>query len=395
MDYKELIKSLSRINQELKEQSISAVNTSLTLRNWFFGFYILEFEQNGNDRAEYGQSLLVNIAREMTGLNIPNTNERRLRDYRQFYLFYPQAINFISSDFPIRQSLTAEFKAKHNENSTKQIWQSATAEVHIKLSSNQILGSQNPELEIPDIHYINLFKRISYTHFIELLRVDDPLKRLFYELECIKGTWSVRELKRQIGSLLYERTGLSGNKEKLLALTHQKSNVQNFPDLIRDPYIFEFLGLKPQGVLPEKEMEQALLDHLLQFLLELGKGFCFEARQKRIIIDNEHHFIDLVFYHRLLHCNVLIDIKTERFNHAHAGQLNMYLEYYKKYEMAEGDNPPVGILLCTDKDREHVEFATAGIDDKVFVSQYLVALPNKNELEQFIKKELKDNLPEN
>ena len=143
-------------------------------------------------------------------------------------------------------------------------------------------------------------------------------------------------------------------------------------------------------MLPEKEMEQALLDHLLQFLLELGKGFCFEARQKRIIIDNEHHFIDLVFYHRTLHCNVLIDLKTERFNHAHAGQLNMYLEYYKKYELAEGDNPPVGILLCSDKDKEHVEFATAGIDDKVFVSQYMVALPGKQELEQFIKKEIKE-----
>lgn len=138
-------------------------------------------------------------------------------------------------------------------------------------------------------------------------------------------------------------------------------------------------------------MEQALLDHLLQFLLELGKGFCFEARQKRLVIDNEHHFIDMVFYHRLLHCNVLVDLKTERFNHIHAGQLNMYLEYYKKHEMVQGDNPPVGILLCTHKDQEHVEFATAGIDDKVFVAKYLVALPDKKELEEFIKKELKDN----
>jgi len=216
--------------------------------------------------------------------------------------------------------------------------------------------------------------------------------RLFYELECIKGTWSVKELRRQIGSLLYERTGLSKNKKKLLALAHQNSNVQTFPDLIRDPYIFDFLGLKQQEVLPEKGLEQALLNHLLQFLIELGKGFCFEARQKRIIIDNEHHFIDLVFYHRLLHCNVLIDLKTERFNHSHASQMNMYLEYYKKYEMGEGDNPPVGILLCTGKDKEHVAFATAGMDDKVFVSQYLVALPGKQELEQFIRKELSDYL---
>ncbi len=208
-------------------------------------------------------------------------------------------------------------------------------------------------------------------------------------MECIKGTWSVKELKRQIGSLLFERTGLSINKEKLLALVHAEPVTHTLTDLIRDPYIFEFLGLKQHEILPEKEVEKALLEHLRQFLLELGKGFCFESQQKRIIIDNEHHFIDMVFYHRLLHCNVLIDLKTERFNHTHAGQLNMYLEYYKKYEMVKGDNPPIGILLCTDKDQEHVAFATAGIDDKVFVAKYLVALPDKKTLEEFIKKELK------
>jgi predicted nuclease of restriction endonuclease-like (RecB) superfamily len=220
-------------------------------------------------------------------------------------------------------------------------------------------------LNIPDAHYFNLFNRISYTHFVELIRVDEPLKRLFYELECIKGTWSVKELKRQIGSLLYERTGMWQNKEKLLAMVQATPEANTFTDLIRDPYIFEFLGLKQHEVLPEKELEHALLDHLLQFMLELGKGFCFEASQKRIVIDNEHHFIDLVFYHRLLHCNVLVDLKTERFNHTHACQL--------------------------DKDQEHVEFATAGIDDKVFVAKYLVALPDKKELEQFIRKDLKDN----
>jgi len=185
--------------------------------------------------------------------------------------------------------------------------------------------------------------------------------------------------------MLYERTGLSKNKKKLLESASLEQPKSTFPDLIRDPYIFEFVGLKQPEVLPEKELEQALLDHLVQFLMELGRGFCFEARQKRIVIDNEHYFIDLVLYHRLLHCNVLIEMKTERFHHSHAGQLNMYLEYYKKYEKVKGDNPPVGILLCTGKDQEHVEFATAGLDDKVFVSQYLVALPDKSELEEFIR----------
>src|ERR1700754_973666 len=255
-------------------------------------------------------------------------------------------------------------------------------------SSRLIRELPTPVLHIPENHYLNLLSSISYTHFVELIRIEEPLKRLFYELECVKGTWSVKELKRQIGSLLYERTGLSRNKDELQALLHSKSQINIAPNIIRDPYIFEFIGLKRQEVLPEKEMEKALLDHLLEFLLELGKGFCFEARQKRIVIDNEHHFIDLVFYHRLLHCNILIELKTERFDYTHAGQLNMYLEYYKKYERVEGDNPPIGILLCTDKDQEHVEFATAGLDDKVFVSKYLIALPDKKELEQFIKMEL-------
>ena len=192
----------------------------------------------------------------------------------------------------------------------------------------------------------------------------------------------MKELKRQIGSLLYERTGLSENKNKLIKSIRENTTLRQWPDIIRDPYVFEFLGLKQQEVIHEKQMEQALIDHLQQFLLELGKGFCFEFRQKRITIDNEHYFIDLVFYHRLLHCNVLIELKTERFSHHHASQLNMYLEYYKKYEMADNDKPPVGILLCTGKDSEHVEFATAGLDDKIFVSQYLVALPDKKELVQ-------------
>jgi len=258
-----------------------------------------------------------------------------------------------------------------------------------QLSFLKIRGLSTPELDIPDSHYVNLFQRISYTHFVEIIRLKEPIKRLFYEMECIKGTWNVKELKRQIGSLLFERTGLSKNKEKLLAMARENLDVQIIESIIRDPYIFEFLGLKQQEVFPEKDLEQALLDHLMHFLLELGKGFCFEARQKRIIIDNEHHFIDLVFYHRLLHCNVLIELKTERFNHKHSGQLNLYLEYYKKYEVAKEDNPPIGILLCTDKDEEHVEFATAGLDDKVFVAKYLLALPGKKQLEQFIKREMK------
>lgn len=367
MTFSQLIHTLESLNKRLREQSMKAVNTTLTLRNWFFGFYIVEFEQNGKDKAEYGKSLLKNISKAIESLKIPNTNERELRRYRQFYLTYPAIIQNFKQDDLIRGMLHPELR---------------------EISNLSIRELKTPEFQIDDNHFLNLLSRISYSHFVELIRVDDALKRYFYELECLKGTWSVKELKRQIGSLLYERTGLSSDKSKLLKTT-QDTSIQAKPqDFIRDPYVFEFLGLKPKEIFQERDLENALLEHLLQFLLELGKGFCFEAQQKRIVIDNEHYFIDLVFYHRLLHCNVLIDIKTERFKYTHAGQMNMYLEYYKKYEMMPGDNPPVGILLCTEKDNEQVAFATAGIDDKVFISKYLVALPDKKELEQFIKKEL-------
>ncbi|MBX7262769.1 MAG: PDDEXK nuclease domain-containing protein [Chitinophagaceae bacterium] len=370
MDFKELIYTLQEVSRELQQGAFRAVNTSLTIRNWLFGFYIVEFEQNGKDRAEYGEFLLHRISVEMKRHKISNTNERELRRFRQFYTVYSSAKNYLMNQILIRELINPELRI---------------------FEKDIIRGTINPELEVPENHYQRIFNQISYSHFVELIRIEDSLKRLFYEIECIKGVWSVKELKRQIGSLLYERTGLSKNKEKLLDIAQQNIAIQSAADFIKDPYIFEFLGLKQRDVLPEKELESILIDHLLQFLLELGKGFCFEARQKRIVIDNEHHFIDLVFYHRILHCNVLIELKNERFNHKHSGQLNMYLEYFKKYEMTAKDNPPIGILLCTEKDAEHVAFATAGLDDKIFISKYLVDLPDKKELEQFIKREIEKN----
>lgn len=306
MNFQQLITVLSQLHTELKGQAIRAVNTSLTLRNWCFGFYIVEYEQGGQDKAKYGANLLAEISNAVSNYNIPNTNERELRRYRQFYLVYPQLLLCINQN-NIRGMLPPELNF-----------------------TQQIREMPSPELETPEEHTLNLCNKLSYSHFVELIRLDNPYQRLFYELEAIKGTWSVNELKRQIGALLYERTGLSKNKDEVLARAQRNSPKEVMTDWIRDPYVFEFVGLKAQEVLKEKQLEQALLDHLTQFLLELGKGFCFEARQKRIVIDNEHHFIDMVFYHRILHCNVLIELKTERFHYSHSGQLNMYVEYYKK-----------------------------------------------------------------
>lgn len=250
-------------------------------------------------------------------------------------------------------------------------------------SKNSLKSADNNDFGVNTELLIN---RLSFTHIVELTRENNTLKRAFYEIHAIKGNWSVDELKRQMGSLLYERTGLSKNKEKLIQLTNEKATELVPSDIIRDPYVFEFLGLKPKEVFEESKLEQALLDHLQEFLLELGKGFCFEARQKRILVDDEYYKIDLVFYHRILRCHVLINLKTRKFLHKDASNVNFYLNYYKDKEMQKGDNPPIGILLCTSKGLSTVKYATGGMDNQLFVSRYLVALPSEEELQDFLIK---------
>ena len=200
----------------------------------------------------------------------------------------------------------------------------------------------------------------------------------------------MRELKRQIASLYYERSALSHDKEQLAGQTGQVAET-NAPKLaIRDPYVFEFLGLRPKEVMSESSLEAQLIDKLEDFLLELGNGFCFEARQKRILIGGEHFFVDLVFYHRILKCHVLVELKLERFSHENIGQLNTYVSWYRQNMMGAGDNPPIGILLCTDKNNALAEYALAGMDNQLFVSKYLLELPQKEAMQAFIEKQVKE-----
>jgi predicted nuclease of restriction endonuclease-like (RecB) superfamily len=223
-----------------------------------------------------------------------------------------------------------------------------------------------------------------------LLSIGDDTKRAFYEIECIRGNWSVRELKRQIGSLYYERSGLSKNKKKLAELVKSGAEKEDIALNVRDPYIFEFLGLKPKEVMGESVLEDELLGKLQDFLLELGNGFCFEARQKRILIGDNYNFIDMVFYHRILKCHVLVELKVAEFSHENIGQLNTYVSWYRENVMGDGDNPPVGILLCTKKDHALVKYALAGMDNKLFVSKYQLELPKKEEMQKFIEAQIKD-----
>ena len=329
--------------------AVKAINRMQTMRNWLIGYYIVEFEQHGKDRAEYGSRLLKKLEEkvERKGLNVT-----LFQWARKFYNLYPQmADNLAPMNFIKDKGICA------------------TASHKLQTSPEMIVS------------------RLSFSHLREIMSVDDPLARYFYEQECIKCTWSVRELRRQISTNLYFRAGISANPEKMLSLPsvqgHDSAALQ-----IRQPFTFEFLGLKAQETVDEHNLEDALISHLQEFILELGKGFCFEARQKRIIIDDEYYYPDLVFYNRILHCGVIIELKNEEFSHENLGQLNAYVSYYKENEMQPGDNPPVGILLCTRKGKKMVEYALAGMDNQLFVSTYMLQLPDKKTLEDFLLKQL-------
>jgi predicted nuclease of restriction endonuclease-like (RecB) superfamily len=331
--------------------------------NWLIGRYIVEYEQCGEDRAKYGVGLLERLSAVITEKGTKGISVTALRNFRQFYNMYPQFCAVITevdglladSGFPIHQTPSDELQSQEKQQLT--------------------LMSSDPRL---------LIRHFSFSHFVELLRIADPLKRLFYETEGIRGCWSVAQLKRQIESLLYERTGLSKNKKGLVDSVSAQNKVAIVEDIIRDPYILEFTGFPEMHQFSENDLESALLDHLQTFLLELGHGFCFEARQKRVTLDNEHDRIDLVFYHRILRCHVLIDLKVRKFTHGDAGQMNFYLNYYRENIMLEGDNPPVGLILCTDRDETVVKYATTGMDNSLFVAKYLTQLPSENTIRDFL-----------
>ncbi len=363
--FTQLIDSIRAAHRELAAQAGRAINISLTLRNWLIGHYIAEYELNGKERAEYGEKLLAHLAMELRKLDVARSEERELRRYRRFYQVYPQ----------IRETLPPEL-------SNKIVYQMDSGD-----SDSRIVGT------VPHQSGMNaktVISKLSFSHIVELIVIDDATKRSFYEVECIRGNWSVRELRRQIGSLYYERSGLSLDKKKLAELAQQGADTQPFQLNIRDPYIFEFLGLKPAEVMSESHLEKQLTGKLQEFLLELGHGFCFEARQKRILIGDEYFFVDLVFYHRILKCHVLVELKLEKFSHENLGQLNTYVSWYRANMMTDGDNPPVGILLCTDKNHALAEYALAGMDNQLFVTKYLLELPKKEEMQRFIDEQLRE-----
>lgn len=339
-NFDSLAQCISMIHSTLQTSAVNSVNRFATVRNWLFGRYIIEYEQQGNDRAQYGEKLLHRIVEK---LKIKGVNTTLLKNSRKFYLTYPQLNEVIVEICPM-------------------------------LSDKFMTASDT------------IITRLSFSHIVELLTVDDPLIRFFYEFECIRNVWSVKELRRQISTNLHVRVGLSKSPEKIMAKLAETTKQQTTILQLKDPVALEFLGLDTKDYVSEDNLENSLILHLQEFMLELGKGFCFEARQKRMIIDDRYYFADLVFYNRLLHCNVIIELKNDEFKHGYLSQLNAYVSYYRENEMQPGDNPPVGILLCTRKGEKMVEYALAGMDNSLFVSTYQLCLPDKAQLQNFLKR---------
>ena len=372
--FEQLVAVIEETHRAFLERATKAVNLSLTVRNWLIGYYIREYEQAGEDRAAYGDQLLDLLAGRLRKSGLKRAEARELRRFRQFYLAYPQ----------IRETLTPEFLGASARILSADLARVAIRESSMPESDGERRGSTlNGSARV-------LIERLSFSHFGELLQISEPLRRTFYEIEAVRGNWSVRELRRQIATQYFERCGLSREKDALSRLAHMRAEVQGAKHVIRDPYVFEFLGLEPHEIVSEGRLEDMLIDRLQEFLLELGHGFCFEARQKRLLIGDEYFFVDLVFYHRVLKCHVLVELKNDRFRHEHLGQLNSYVAWFKQNQMMAGDRSPIGILLCTEKNHELVEFALAGMPSKLFVSRYQVRLPDKREISAFLQRAIEE-----
>ena len=342
--YNQLLDNIGSTLQKARENAIKAINTELVKANWEIGRHIVEFEQQGKERAEYGTELLVSLSKDLKTKFGKGFSRSNLQLMRLFYIKYPN-FQTVFGKSEIRQTVTGKFAKSQT---------------------------------LPGI-------LLSWSHYAELLTVSDDLARAFYEKQTIKENWSFREMKRQIDSALFQRLALSKDKKGVLALADKGHIISTSTDAIKDPYVFEFLNIPKDSIIKEHDLEKKLIDNLQKFLLELGKGFSFVARQFKITVDNEHNFIDLVFYHRILRCFVLIDLKIKKVKHKDIGQMNFYLNYFKEEENTDGDNDPIGIIIAADKHDFLVKYATGGLSNKIFVSKYQLYLPDQKVLEKKVK----------
>lgn len=317
-----LIAEIEKTVTDARNQVSNFVNQTMTETYWMIGKYIVEFEQDGNVKAIYGKRLLSTLSKELTLRMGRGFSRPNLNNMRKFYLLYPNC-----------QTVS---------------------------------------------------DKLSWSHICELIKIDDELERSFYEKQCIKEKWGVRTLKRQMDSALFLRLAVSRDKKGILALAEKGIEIQKPEDVIKDTYTLEFLNLPELEQYTESDLEQRILSNLQKFLLELGKGFTYVGSQYKITVNNVHYYVDLVFYHRILKCFVLIDLKKNSVQHEDVGQMNMYMGYFATEENMEDDNPPIGIILSKNKDELLVEYATYGMDSNLFVSKYELYLPNRDELAKLV-----------
>ena len=374
-DFDGLVAHIQQTQDILQNNARLVINRHVTAKAWLTGYYIVEYEQKGADRAKYGEQLLKKLAEKLKDKK--TFSYRTLRLYRQFYLVYNRLglpiKKYLCGNLSIGQSVIAKLKSSQNE--WLIIWQSVIAKSSDGVGNEVWVDPQK------------LFDKLSFTHLAAILPITDPLERAFYETMAIRGTWSVRELQRQIDSNYYFRSGWSQKPEALAKLVEGKAETDTLALDIKSPFTFEFLGLQAKDVVEESDLETALITHLQDFILELGMGFCFEERQKKMLIDDRYFKADLVFYHRILKRHVIIELKANRLNYADAAQLHMYLAYYRKNIMQPDDNPPIGILLCSEVGQEMAEYSLLDLDESVFISKYQLNVPSKERMTEFLRKE--------
>ncbi|MHB8280543.1 MAG: PDDEXK nuclease domain-containing protein [Candidatus Humimicrobiaceae bacterium] len=364
-NYSRLITNLTSLIEQGRKTAVRYVNTALVATYWLMGRRIVEYEQKGKERAEYGEELLQKLSQDLNRRFGRGFSPDNLEAMRRFYLSYPVEI----SETVSRKLLSEKPQIASGKLSYPEVDENIK-KIQTVSGISEALMRKSP---------------LSWSHYRLLVRINEPLKREFYEAESIRGNWSVRQLDRQVQSMLYERTALSKRKLAVIAKAHEKPITLKPEDEIKDPYILEFLGLKDEY--SESQLEESLIKHLEHFLLELGFGFTFIARQKRITLEGTHYRLDLLFYHRVLKCLVAIDLKIGEFTYADAGQMNLYLNYLKDKEELPEENDPVGIILCSDKKKTVVEYALGGMNNKIFASKYRLQLPDPEVLKSEVEHE--------
>ncbi len=362
MGFDGLVGLFEQTQTAMQTQAARSVDIALVVRNWLFGWYIVEFEDGGAERAVlYGQESIKRLSEELRNLGMKGISPTNLRKFREFYLTYKK----IQQALPVTSS--------GHSTGAKKIQQALPVISLSSLNSSEILQAMTAKLSECFV--------LGWTHYVTLLAVKDPDARQFYELEAAENGWGYRELERQINSALYERLALSRDKDKVKQLSTHGQLVEKPADMIKNPYILEFTGLEKQKSYSEHDLETALIDKIEHFLLELGKGFLFESRQKRFSFDNRHFYVDLVFYNRLLRCYVVIDLKIGDLKHQDLGQMQMYVNYFDRFVKTEDEEATIGILLCLTKSDEMVEL-TLPENANIHASEYQLYLPDKEALKK-------------